>query len=120
MTQVTDQDPMDFDIWMNMAKNDPRQFESKRMEAIDEVIESAPAERQMHLRRLQWRIDMARERAGTPMAATIAISKMMWDAFYNLKEHYEVLYAEDKAPTQTTAPLESAQVIAFRPQLVEA
>ena len=59
MTQVTDQDPMDFDIWMNMAKNDPRQFESKRLQAIDEVIGSAPADRQMHLRRLQWRIDMA-------------------------------------------------------------
>ncbi len=120
MTQVTDQDPMDFDIWMNMAKDDPRQFESMRMEAIDEVIESAPAERQMQLRRLQWRIDMARERAASPMAATIAISKMMWDAFYNLKDHYEELYAKDSTPRRTHAPLESAQVIAFRPQLVEA
>jgi len=120
MAQVTDQDHMDFDIWMNMAKDDPRQFESMRTEAIDEVIESAPADRQMQLRRLQWRIDMTRERAGSPMAATIAISKMMWDAFYNLKEHYEDLYAEDDAPRRAPAPLESAQVIAFRPQLVEA
>ena len=120
MTQVTDQDRMDFDIWMNMAKDDPRQFESKRMEAIDEVIESAPAERQMQLRRLQWRIDMTRERAGSPMAATIAISKMMWDAFYNLKEHYAELYAENETPRRARVPLESAQVIEFRPQLVEA
>ena len=120
MTQVIDQDHMDFEIWMDMAKNDPRQFESKRMEAIDEVIASAPAERQLQLRRLQWRIDMARERAGSPMAATIAISKMMWDAFYNLKQHYEALYVEDDIPKRAAAPLPSAQVITFRPQLVEA
>ena len=90
------------------------------MEAIEEVIESAPAERQLHLRRLQWRIDMTRERAGSPMAATIAISKMMWDAFYNLKQHYEELYAEDDVPRRAVAPLESAQIIAFRPASVEA
>jgi len=120
MTQVTDQDLMDFDIWMNMAKDDPRQFESMRIDAIEELIESAPADRQIHLRRLQWRIDMTRERAGSPMAATIAISKMMWDAFYNLKEQYEELYADDDSPVRGVAPLQSAQVIAFRPQLVEA
>ena len=122
MTQATDQDYMDFDIWMNLAKNDPRQFESMRMEAIDEMIDSAPAERQIQLRRLQWRIDMTRERAGSPMAATIAISKMMWDAFYNLKEHYEELYTEAGMPSgrPTSTPLQTAQVIALHPQRVEA
>ncbi len=119
MSHLTDQDLMDFDIWMNMAKDDPRQFESMRTEAIDEVIAAVPKDRQIHLRRLQWRIDMTRERAGSPMAATIAISRMMWDAFYNLKEHYEDLYAEGDRSHSAAAPLESAQVIAFRPALVE-
>jgi len=117
MTEITYQEQLDFDHWMNMAKNNPEEFESMRSHAIDEVIDSAPKDRQMHLRRLQWRIDMARKRAGSPMAATLIISKMMWEAFHNLKEHYEDLFTDEVKPTHTA---KSAKVIAFRPQLVEA
>lgn len=109
-----DLDQLDFDNWMNLAVNDPEQFELKRLDAIDEVIESAPAERQIHLRRLQWRIDMARERAGSPMAATLAISRMMWEAFYNLKNQYDEFFADNSTPSMAVAPIKSAQVIAFR------
>ena len=92
MTQATEENQLDFDNWMEMAKSDPEQFELMRLDAIDEFIESAADDRKIHLRRLQWRIDMVRERAGSPMAATLAISKMMWDAFHDLKEHYEAFF----------------------------
>jgi hypothetical protein len=118
MSNAVEHNQLDFDRWMELARKDPEKFESMRLEAIDEVIQSVSGERQMHLRRLQWRIDRARERAGTPMAATIAISKMMWDAFYDLKEQYQSLFAEGPMPRASLVPAASAEVIAFRPRAV--
>ena len=105
---------------MDLAKSDPEQFESKRMEAIDRLIESMPEERKIHLRRLQWRVDRVREGAGNPMAATIAISRMMWDAFYNLRDHYQELFADYTGGKREPRSVKTAQIIAFRPQTVEA
>ena len=39
-----------------------------------------PHERRRRLQRLQWRIDRELDRSGTPLAACIRISRMMWDA----------------------------------------
>lgn len=104
----------DFDVWMNLARNHPERFEALRMEAIDELIESAPDERKLHLRRLQWRIDRVRERAATPMAATIAISKMMWDSFYDLRDHYQEMFGDEPTRRRMTSPAQSARIIPFR------
>ena len=69
---------LDFDSMTAMAKDNPSEFERLRQKAINEVIESAPPERQARLRGLQWRIDQER-RNRTPLSACIRISKMMWD-----------------------------------------
>lgn len=51
-----------------------------RLEAIERCIADAPVENQDRLRRLQWRIDQERRRAGTPLAACIRVSRMMWQS----------------------------------------
>ena len=120
MSEKAEEKQLDFNLWMSMAQNDPEKFELMRLEAIDELIESVPEDRRIHLRRLQWRIDRIRERAGTPLAATIEISKLMWNAFYELRDHYQVVLGkETSATSQPAAPRQSAQILNFR-QAVQA
>ena len=73
---------IDFDSWSRMAREDPAAFEQHRSALIEAMIRSADPERQSRLRRLQWRIDQERRRAGTPIAACMALSRMMWDQVY--------------------------------------
>lgn len=120
MKQQTEQAPKDFKYWMDLAEQDPEQFEVQRAEVINELIASLPAERQMHLRRLQWRVDQVRMRSATPLAATIAISRMMWDTFYHLRDRYQEAFREHN-PGIAHQPAPSAQVLAFpQGQLAEA
>jgi hypothetical protein len=109
---------IDFDLWADMARNDPEAFETMRLEAIDAVIARAPQENQERLRRLQWRIDQERRLARTPMAACLRISRMMWrsvlgpgglnERFAELQKQYHGRIDESVAPQ----PL-AGQVVAF-------
>lgn len=76
----TRQGHFDFEQWSNLAALDPEAFEARRRALIEEVIRSTPLHRQPRLRGLQWRLDRLRERSGTPLAACIRMSEVMWDA----------------------------------------
>jgi hypothetical protein len=69
---------LDFDHLLKLAEKDPVKFEDMRQQAIDTFIATLPDERQVHLRRLQWRIDQER-RNRSPLSACIHISSLMWD-----------------------------------------
>ncbi len=69
---------IDFDTWSEVARSDPDAFERMRLEAIQAVIDDAPAENRERLRRLQWRIDQERRLAHTPLNACLRISRLMW------------------------------------------
>jgi hypothetical protein len=69
---------IDFETWARLAREDPQAFEERRLEAIAEVIDSAPERSRERLRCLQWRIDQERRLARTPLAACMRISQMMW------------------------------------------
>jgi Protein of unknown function (DUF3135) len=114
MKQTLDMKPLDFEYWLDLATNDPAQFELMRRAAIDEFLASVSAERRIHLQRLQWRVDRVRERCSTPMAATIAISEMMWDAFYHLHDQYQDLFGS-KHQTLARRPVQaqSATILPF-------
>jgi hypothetical protein len=71
---------MDFEAWKQLAETDPDAFEAQRRACIEEAIARAPQPRQMQLRRLQWRVEQARRQAGTPLAACISLSNMMWSS----------------------------------------
>lgn len=75
--------PFNFDEWATLAKTDPAAFAQHRADVIEAVIASVPLERQPQLRRLQWRIDMERQRCSNPMHACIHLFNKMWDSVYS-------------------------------------
>jgi hypothetical protein len=70
----------DFDEWSRLAKVDPSAFEARRLALIEEFLRQFPQPDQQRLRGLQFRIDMVRRRARTPMGACLKISSMMWES----------------------------------------
>jgi hypothetical protein len=78
-----DHQPFDFDAWAALAQNDPAEFELRRQQAIEALIQSASPTHQRRLRGLQFRIDMERARCRSPMAACIRLYQMTIDSFYN-------------------------------------
>ena len=106
--------PMDFEQWVELATNDPEGFEMMRRAAINEFLDSVSAERRLRLQQLQWRVDRVRERCTTPMAATIAISEMMWDAFYDLHDRYQDLFGAPGTQRYKQArPNKPAKILPF-------
>lgn len=76
----------EFDKLKEMAQNDPEGLERLRMQLCNQLIQSAPEAYRRKLRGLQFRVDMERRRAKSPMAACIAISAMMHDSFDQLRQ----------------------------------
>jgi len=71
---------LDFDEWAELAARDPQGFETLRQETIDAAIDRARSTQQRRrLQGLQWRIDMVRQQAKTPLAACVHMYDMMWD-----------------------------------------
>lgn len=107
-------DEFEFERWADLARDDPQGFESARRKVLESLIESAPPERKQRLSGLQWQIDRERERAGTPMAACLKLSSMMWDKVLGaggLVEGLEQLSGDRPVPL---APREAAAVLPFK------
>ena len=67
-----------FDVLVDMARNDPQGLETLRRSLTEAVISAATNDAtKRRLKGLQFRVDMERARAATPLAATIRISEMM-------------------------------------------
>lgn len=73
-----------FQEWSDLYKNDPVEYERRRTESIEQVISSAPEHSQLKLRQLQWKLDVIHQ-TRNPLAATIAMSKMMWESVEVMK-----------------------------------
>ncbi len=103
----------DFKEWAELAQTDPDRFEARRNRVINEAIRRVPADRQRMLRGLQWRVDRVRELKRTPLAACIAISDMMWDAFGDLHQSYAELAECKSGQKAALEELPKAAVIQF-------
>lgn len=103
----------DFDTWAHLAEHDKDEFERRRQAAIENLIASAPASSQRRLRGLQFRIDMERRRAGTPLGACVRISEMMWDSVFELNEALNNPLRV-KPELSTEADTTSARIIQLR------
>lgn len=86
---------VNFDAWLQLAKEDPEAFERWRQEFIEAAIERAPEARRERLRGLQWRVDKVRERSTSPLAACIRLSDMMWEALAGNRGLLEQLRGTD-------------------------
>jgi len=81
----------DFDQWAALARDDPAGFEQQRRDRVDALILRASPAQRRRLRGLQFRIDMERRRAATPMAACVRIQAWMWDSLVGPDGFYERL-----------------------------
>ena len=108
-------EPFDFDDWATLASNNPEGFEQRRQDVIENYLRGLPTEKQRRLRGWQFRIDMERRRAGTPMGACIKLSSMMWDSFLGPSGLAATLKsaANPRAIGKTSTPRPSARVISF-------
>ncbi len=74
-----------FDVLVDLARNDPEGLESLRRSLTTAVIDGASSDAtKRRLEGLQFRVDVERERASTPLAATIRISEMMCQSLAEL------------------------------------
>lgn len=106
-----------FDKLLELAENDPAELERLRIELCERIIRDAPEGYRRRLRGLQFRIDMERRKAKSPMAACIAISGMMHDSFDKLRHALNEatgrrLQAEFFA--EAIIPSRAAKVLPFR------
>lgn len=91
MTKSKNSFQFNFEEWAKLAEHDPDRFEARRARTLSEAIERVPEDRQLMLRRLQWKVDRVRELKTTPLAACIAITDMMWNTFHDLNRSYHWL-----------------------------
>ena len=102
----------DFDILLDMARNDPEGLETLRRSLTGAVIASAISDNtKRRLHGLQFRVDMERRRARSPLAAAIRISEMMCRSLADLHRSMVTLEEDHQQPAQTS----SATVIQFPP-----
>lgn len=76
---------IDFEQLQKLAKENPDKLEQLRIQWCEQIIHDAPSEYRRKLRGLQFRIDMERRKAKSPMAACISLSGMMHDSFDKLR-----------------------------------
>ncbi|PIE41109.1 MAG: hypothetical protein CSA49_04955 [Gammaproteobacteria bacterium] len=74
-----------FDKLKELAESNPEELERLRTELCEQLIHEAPEKYRRKLLGLQFRIDMERRKAKSPMAACISISGMMHDSFDKLR-----------------------------------
>lgn len=106
---------IDFEEWSALARSDPDAFEARRRQAIEALIQSAPAHRQERLRGLQWRIDQIRRTSKTPLAACLRISQLMWDSVYGRGGLLETLARLSGKLSEKTPP-PTARILKFIPR----
>ena len=101
-----------FDVLVDMARNDPQRLETLRHRLTRAVIEGAASEqKKKRLEGLQFRVDVERKRAGSPLAATIKISEMMCHSLADLHRSMVTPLATD----EDAVPKASATVLQFPP-----
>ena len=104
---------MEFDVeeWQRLARDNPEEFERRRVALIEAVIAEAPPEHQQRLRGLQFRIDLERRKAKTPLGAAVRLQSMMWEGLLELREALRAFSGGEQ--TSDPAPRTAAQILPF-------
>ncbi|MBS4099084.1 MAG: DUF3135 domain-containing protein [Sulfuricella sp.] len=118
-------DTFDFEAWTALARDNPEAFDELRQQHIEDTIHwccDYGRGNEKRLRGLQWRIDMERMKAHTPLKSCLRVSSMMWDAVYEMQdgldqylaEFRNILNAETTAPPSPMSVSARAQVLPFK------
>jgi hypothetical protein len=106
-----------FDELVKLHKSSPDELEALRLSLIEEVILSAPEEKQARLRGLQFQIDAQRSMAKNPIDATVRISRMLQDSFVKLRAALEVVQGKDA--NKQTIPQSNPERLQSNPERLQ-
>jgi hypothetical protein len=104
----------EFDEWTRLARENPDEFERRRSAAIEAVIARASPELAPRLRGLQFRLDVERLKARTPLGAAVRMQALMWEQFEQLRTALNQLTAPRAVGRQPTAVC--GKVLRFPPR----
>lgn len=90
-------------------KDDPEAFAKKRLEIIEEFINSQPPEKRDNCRRRQWRIDQEMHKFKDQTAKYNRIVAMFWEQLAEFQRGLNLLTKAE--PVEE--PIESADVLVF-------
>lgn len=100
-----------FDELKELAKDSPDEFERLRQQLINQLIESMPEERQLNVKRYQWRIDQETRRHDNSLGCCIKLSAMMSARMLEMGRQMELLHGISSAQfSQRTADLKNTVV----------
>lgn len=95
------------------AETNPGLLDQWLQQEVNHIIENAPLKHKERLEGLQFRIEMEKRRAKTPLASCLKLSELMYDSFFELK------LALENGDSQTTQDLsQKAKVLPFKPKAV--
>jgi hypothetical protein len=94
----------DFDELVRLYKTDPTAFEQLRRDLCEQLIESAPERMRQRLRGIQFKVDMTRRKARTPLSACLSLSKMMQESLMELQAalNNPGEFLRQRTPTEAT------------------
>ncbi len=102
-----------FEYWAQLWKQDPEAFEAERARMMEMLIACAPEEKRQRISAIQWRVDMVRKQAKTPMAASLRIQQMMWESLLGEHGLLNALEALKGAQKLDSEERRSASVVPF-------
>lgn len=82
-------DDFNFDEWCQLAKQDEGVFEKKRSKYIRQFIDQIPEKYHERIIGLQWKLDMERELAGSPLSSCLNMYTQMLDSLYGMSGLYD-------------------------------
>lgn len=100
----------DFDEWAELASGNQQAFERRRNELIENLIsQSTDAKLRRRLQGIQFKIDLHRQLAKTPIQSCLKISSMMWSSLLDeggLKDALDsLLNSEAEEPQKLNATI---------------
>ncbi|MBM7037753.1 DUF3135 domain-containing protein [Vibrio ulleungensis] len=108
MQLVYQEDKLDFDALVKMAKDDPQQFERYRQQQIEDAIVNASPEMQPRLRAQQSHIDRVIESCNNPHQVNVKLYSELQKQLRKLNTALGELRGE-----QPETPTHSAKVLQF-------
>ena len=106
--------PIDIDKLKRLPSNHTEAFERYREELYQQTIEQAPIELQRRLKGIQFKINMARQGARSPLTSCMRLSEMMHDSFVELK--LALANPQKYLQEQGSKRVESAELIQLFPK----
>jgi hypothetical protein len=92
----------EFEQWARLARENPEEFERRRTAVIEAVIARASPRLAPRLRGLQFRLDVERLKARTPLGAAVRMQTLMWEQVEQLRTALNQLTASPAGAQQPT------------------